>query len=294
MTETETVPPPKPDTAPQAAPSRRKLFVKRLIGAVVLFALGAGVVLYSTSLNTPVSVEPETSEITAVQQRLADLEARFDALSQKEQLPPPVIETALVDEAIRRMEDRLGQIETANADIRQIIQKRVSAAFAFRDVRDAAKEGRNFTSELAVLRAATTGDPALMAAEARLDPYAVTPPPSLPHLREALTAEEKKAPQEEAAPGSWPARLRKIFRPLISIRPLNDPRFEEVKKALDAGDGSKALEAARSLPDELKTRLASWQAQLEARLALDAALKELAASFMAPSPDPSSLQGNAP
>jgi len=119
---------------------------------------------------------------------------------------------------------------------------------------------------------------------AKLAPYAADPPPSLPQLREELAALESAAPpppDPNAAPTFWD-HVKRILQPLISVRPLHDPRFTDLETALASGDAQAALDASKFLPDEARPALALWQAKLEQRTALDNALRDFAARFAAP------------
>ncbi len=280
MTETEaSLPPPNPPSTPPSGEKRHVL--SHCLGIALACALVTAIFLYSTSLNHPVPEAPNGPDIAALEQRVDDLEARLTALGEKTPAPPsPVIETDIIDAAIKRIEDRLGQVEAAGAQDRNKIEKTIAAFFAIRDLRDAAKDGRAFASELAALRAATTGDAALAAAAAKLDAFAGAPPPSWSALRGSLAEAQKKAPLAEGQDDSFWAKVKRVFQPLVSVRPLRDPRFADLEKALEAQDSAAALAASGNLPAAVRETLGDWQAALESRMALDAAVQELSAPFM--------------
>jgi hypothetical protein len=144
---------------------------------------------------------------------------------------------------------------------------------------------------LAALRVAAADNTKILDLAAKLDPYAAGMTPTFAQLRDSLAIEEKAAPPPaaEGDVSSFEARFKTILQTLITVRPLHDPRFANLEKALDSGDGAGALEALKALPPEVQKSLSAWQAKLEARIDLDSALAALTAYFTTPSPQKGGL-----
>jgi len=275
MTETDT-PAAQTEQPQQALPKKH---FSHFMGVGLLCAVATGILLYSTNLNTPPKTPDAAPEISAMERKLEDMEARLAALAEKTAAPAPAVEPAFVDEAMKRIESRLTHLEASGSPSREMVQKMISAAFAFRDVREAAREGRPFAPSLAFVRAAAPEDAVLGDRAAKIEPFAAAPPPSWEGLRRALAEEEKNMPASDDGQDSFWARIKSFFRPLISIQPQH--RFKDIETALEARDGAAALAALQNLSEEEKQALASWRGKLDARLALDAAVQELSSHLAA-------------
>jgi hypothetical protein len=278
MTEPEN-PPSLPDLAsdPSVCRKGKSRFVWFFL--VVALLASAGYVIYSNYPRSGllVPVTQASPKLVALEQRLDVLETQLDkaARSQTDDTPAPVIEEVKKPKA---------SVESKEVQDQQTAQKVIATAFAFWDLREAAKEGRSFAPQLTALRTASVNSPATTELIARLEPYALEGAPTLSHLREALTAEEKAvpAPVVENATASFGARIMVALRPFVTVRPLHDVRFSDLEKALDSGNTLAALEAVKALPLDVQKSLAAWKTKLEARSAIDDAFLALSARSVTP------------
>lgn len=276
MTETET-PSDQTEQLQQVPPKKH---FSHFMGVGVLCAVATGIILYSTSLNAPSKTPEAALEIAAMQRRIENIEARLASLAERSEAPQASgADQAFMDEALKRVESRMAHLEVSGAPSREIVQKMIAAAFAFRDVREAAREGRPFPASLTSVRAAAPDDAALGDIAAKIEPFAAAPPPSWEGLGEALAEEEKNMPASAGQDSSFWGRVKQLFRPLISVQPLH--RFKDIKTALALQDGAAVLAALQNLSEEEKQSLAPWRGKLEARLALDAAVQELSSHLFA-------------
>ena len=275
------------EPTPRACGRRKIRWACRLLTAALLIGFGAAGVLYCP-LATPFLPPPtKPPERGALEQRVALLETRLNAPHEQAPTiaPPATSEPSALTETVKNLETRLAQVENKNGQERQATQKLIAAAFAFWDLRQTIQEGRAFAPQREALLAASSGDAVAAEELAKLAPYAATATPVLPRLREALTAAEAEIPAPvvtQDAAASWWARIRAALQPLVAVRSLHEPRFAALENALDSGDASAALDAVQALPDETRQGLTAWQAKLEARMAIDDALKTLSAHFTAP------------
>ncbi|MDR3423817.1 MAG: hypothetical protein P4M13_01890 [Alphaproteobacteria bacterium] len=281
MTENET--PVPPVSAPQKC-SRISRLARCFLG-IVLAGVAFAVLLYAPR-QPAVPVAQKAEEVAVLERRVDALESRLDALSAAAPVAPVAPQanagdTAALSESVKNLETRTAQIEEQGKQDRQATQKFLAAAFAFLDLREAAQAGQAFAPQLATLRAAAGGDAVIEEQAAKLDPYAAQPVPTILQLREALTSAEKTVPVaakvEAGAP--WWMRIKMAFQSLISVRSLHETRFVALEKALDSGDAQAALAAVKELPQEAQESLAAWQEKLEARIAVDDALRVLSAHF---------------
>jgi hypothetical protein len=272
--------------------SRRGLLIGVLSVALILACLGYVGLVYAPLVKSVVPPVLERQEIEGVKQRVDALERQFNAMVQSPvQAPQPVPESGAVAEDVKKLREL---VESREAVEQQAIKKGIAAAFSFWDLREEARAGRDFSLQLSALRAAGTGDAALSELVARLGPYSNGGTLTLPQLREIFLEDAKAAPAATPldATSFW-ARVKAALQPLISIRRVNDPRWSAILQALAAGDLPQAVEAAKVLPEELRTHFAPWVTRAQARIELDTTLKALASYFTTAAPaEP--VQENAP
>jgi hypothetical protein len=221
---------------------------------------------------------------------VAALETRLDALDTKVAAiplaPPPQAnapDTTALNESVKALEGQIAQIEKQGGQEQMAAQKFMAAAFAYWDLREEVKAGRAFAPQLAALQTAAAGFDAIEEQAAKLAPYAALAVPTIPQLRETLAREENSVPavtRTESAK-TWLDRIRVAMQSLITVRPLHDARFAALEKALDSGDARAALAAVKELPPEVQKNMSVWQEKLEARIAVDDAMRALSADFTA-------------
>jgi hypothetical protein len=246
-----------------------------LLLAVLLGSLGYAAYMRYPRQGLLVPVTQVSPKLVALEQRLDMLEAQLSKVL------PPGGDLTPPNEEVKKPKT---PAENKEAQDQQTTQKLIASAFAYWDLREAAKTGHSFAPQLAALRAATVNSPATSDLITRLEPYALEGALTLPQLREALRAEERTAPLPvaENAPTSFGARVKTALQPFVSIRPLRDERFANLEKAFDSGSAPAALEAVKALPENLQQHLALWRAKLEARIAVDDAFLVLSARIITP------------
>jgi len=232
----------------------------------------------------------EATKIDEVDQRLAAVEKQLGAAVPAQATGAPIPLGPLTEEV-----DKLkAQVENKDSQTQMVAQKFVAEAFAFWDLRDAVRIGQPFAPELAILRNAAAGHAEILDLTAKLDAYALLPTATISQLRESFATESKAAVSSSAEPLTFLDRVKAMLAPLISFRSIHDVRFAAVEKALDSGNGAAALEAVKALPEDLQKGLSAWQARLEARVALDDAIRAIGAHFTTPPAAPAAAAAQAP
>ncbi len=275
-----------PSSKPDACRAGKSLFIWFLAGLALLTGLGYLAALHYPQQGVLVPVEQKSSRVDLLEQRIGDVEKRLDDLSS--QPPPSFGDAAQINEEIKTLK---ALIEAKDVKNHRTPQDFVAAAFAFWDLREAAKTGKPFSLQLAALRSISKGDAKLSAFVDRLAPFAVAVPPTWNQLLVRLKAEEKNAPlpAAETETDSFKARALATLKSLITVRPLGDPRFTPLEKALDAADAVAATEALNALPPDARSALELWAADLKLRAELDETLQLLTVYFST-----LSQEGNAP
>ena len=249
----------------------------RILLGIALVAAAGYVALACISWQTPVGVV-ESGKLGAIEQRLDAVEKQLGSAVPTQATGSPIPLGPLTEEV-----DKLkAQVENKDSQNQMIAQKFIAEAFAFWDLREAVRGGLSFAPQLAALRTAAAGNAQILDVAAKLDAYALVPPLTIAQLRESFAAEAKTAASPAVEPISVWEKIKALLAPLISMQPLHDPRFASVERALEFGNAAAALEAVRALPDDLQKGLATWQAKLEARIALDDAVQALATRFTTP------------
>jgi hypothetical protein len=198
-----------------------------------------------------------TSELGALDQRIATLEAALPALS--------------------------GAIDRGAATA-----KSGAAAIAFANLRDAVRAGRPYAAELAAVR--------VLAPEAEdlgvLPAYADTGIATLPELARAL----QKAAEASLAPPPPPAPAQASFldsviasaKSAVTVRRIDaspgagpGATLAAAETHLNQGELAAAVKEVDALPEPSRAAFAGWLADAQARLSADAALSQLESALLA-------------
>jgi len=259
------------DTAPSSPPSkcadRKKCWLWGLLIIFILAGAGSVALKQCPFLYPP----PSLPHIAALEKRIEILESHTN------QSAPDSGLTNKID----ALQNQIAQLQ--NQTNQQISSRKIiSETLAFLDMRDAARQGKSFTESLAALRVACGDDASLGEPLAKLEPYATDVPPTLAQLRETLATQEAAITPEPEFNPNFLDRLKTIFRPLISVRPLHDAHYAALESALDSGDAQAALTAFTALPETAQKNLATWQSKLQARAALEEALRHLTTALTIP------------
>ncbi|MDD3029163.1 MAG: hypothetical protein PHS57_02640 [Alphaproteobacteria bacterium] len=277
MTDIEENTPPPQEDAP-ARQSHKGLVVLVAVGLLAAAVCTAGGWLYMT--------DGALFQNNERAQRLDALDHRLDALESA--LNAALASTASTPEALAALEEKFqymkAQIEEKNTRANQPVQEAVIATLAFWDLRDAAKDGQPFDEPLARLRVAFADNPSLDPVLRKLVPFASSKTPTFDQLQDVLVLKEADIPVESDNDASWITKIKRIFRPLITVKPRQDPRFSPLEEALASQDPQRLHTALDSLPEQARAALAPWAADVDKRLALDAILKELNTAFSVLSP----------
>ena len=311
MTETPLLPPPDPDpevTAPAPGPPRRNVVPwLYAIGFIVL----ASAIIYLWQFPTT-SDEPARNEaaIQAVEQRLADTDARLSRLEQR-----PVADigkinarldavdgrtadvaqlTARLDTLSGRIESLSGRDQTGLDGIKQQISALTARVAAIETSNESTATVSRRLDGVAKLQEASfalaTGKPVgdLPGAPDALARYAHAPPPTESELRLRFPQAESAAlaapqPNEDNAP--FIDRVWDRAQNLVTVRRgqqtlAGNPAsviLTRAQTALDAGDLASAASIVGSLKGPPKDAMASWLADANALLNARAALAQLAA-----------------
>jgi hypothetical protein len=267
---------------PDACGKKKHCFVLILSAFVLLATFGYAAILHYPQPGVLVPVAQNPPDFSVLERRIDALETQIKALNEPVPASQAASDSPSLSDEVRTLK---AQIQNKDAQDRQTMQKFVAAAFAFWDLRELAEDGRIFVPQFAALRAVSADDPEISEWVAKLEPYAAVATPTLTQLRDSLALEEKAAPAPvaEGENSTFMSRIMALLRPLVSVRPLHDPRFADLEKALDSGDAAAAIEALNALPDDVRKSLAAWQSKLGARASLDTILLALEARFTTPS-----------
>jgi uroporphyrinogen-III synthase len=228
-----------------------------------------------------------------LEKRMDSLEARMKALTEIPSVENQgaVAEPALSDE-IKNLQTQIAALQNQRTQDRQSSRKAIGTALAYWNLREAAKDGRDFSVYLTTLRSSVSDDSVLTEQTSKLIPLSTQVIPALPQLGEELKAQEPNIYQAQSdAQLTIEERLKKIFQPLISIHPLHDIRYTILEKALNDGDDEAASAAFKNLPNETQKTLSSWQEKLNLRMTLNDNLRDLDQSFSV-SPTPTNNAGD--
>lgn len=255
----------------------KRCLIRALLGLALLASIGFAASFYFPRESIAPQAQ-DSHELDALKQRLDALEIQVKNPNQVPSAAQTTDNTASLNGEILKLKN---EVENKSSQNERAAQKLIAAAFAFWDLREEARQGHAFAPQLSALLAASADNPEVSEAAAKLSPYASEGVPTVPLLNETLAEEENTAPppRVDSDSATMGERIKMIFRPLISVRPLHDKRFSALNKALDSNDAPQALEAFNALPEDLRKDLAGWQAKLEARIDLDATLKALTAHF---------------
>ncbi|MCE1235379.1 MAG: uroporphyrinogen-III synthase [Hyphomicrobiales bacterium] len=191
-----------------------------------------------------------------------------------------------LDKTLEATEGRVGLVESKVAEIEVGAAKAAKAqteavfAVALADLKSAVDAGRPFGPELDVVkRAAPEGLPML----APLDGFAAAGVPSVTRLREDLPKIARAMIDAvDGAPkdASLFDRMWSHAAHAVRIRPAGETagegvgeKISRIESRMVGGDLPAALAAWKDLPEAARKASATWGAALEARVAVDAALK---------------------
>ena len=283
---------PETKTAPIAAAKKKRCWPWFMLCIIILAAAMAAALIHSPWAQrvgyVPVAGGENAqtiADLAALQQRVQILEHRLDTLKETPvaQEAPQTgnsADVAALNDTVKNLQAQITQLQNQS-------QKSLAAAMAFWDLRDVARGGRPFATQLAALRAASAGDAATTEQAARLDAYATSGAPTFAQLRDVLVQTEPAAadaPLPESP--TWRQRLQSLLQNLVSVHPLNDPQFAALENALNASDGLAASEAFKALPMNAQQHLAAWREKFDARMTVDDALHALQMHFSAVSDRP--------
>ncbi len=263
--------------APEACCVKKSPRCFRIFLGVAFIAAAGYIALATSSWQTPSGVA-EPVKTGTIEQRLEAVERQLGSAVPAQATSSPVPLGPLTEEV-----DKLKtQVENNDSQSQMFAQKLVAEAFAFWDLREAVRDGRSFAPQLAALRNAAAGHAEILALTAKLDAFALLPPLTVKQLRDSFAVDFKAATAEATSQLSFWERVKALFAPLLSVRPLHDARFAAVEMALDAGYPAAALEAVKALPEDAQKSVAAWRLKLEARVALDEAVQALSDRFTTP------------
>jgi hypothetical protein len=227
------------------------------VGALAAAGPGEGADLSGT-------LEPVLSRINALNDRIAAVEGAAGSASG-------------TDPRLDLIAQRLGELEASLADMQAgeaqpapdpaSSPDRAEQALAYADLAAAAGGSGSFAPELAELRRVWADAPGLEALHA----HARNGAPSRERLSAQLPGDELDAVSGETQ--VW-------FGVLRIARAGEDPGpGDALRAALDAGDLEAAVAGARALEDPARTVIDPWLEDAEARLQVDAALREMRAAL---------------
>jgi hypothetical protein len=282
--ETTSAPPPRAPTAPAyplattpvAASAKRSALggVPVVIWVLLIISLTAplweGSVLPALGIHSPgeraaarsiAAVAQQDVRLTVLEQRLAAATAQLDAVRQ--------------------------QVATGTRDAAEAATQ--ARAVAMLRLADRLHGSSPFIAELTVLRT-TGGDAgALQPILTLLVPYAASGVPSLDQLQRELQSLNDAVTHavRQANPGSW--------KDIINWTGLNgaqppaaiDPSLRAIRQAqirLGTGDITGAIEQAGQVEDIYQAEVADWVIEAKARIAADAALRQIDAMIAHPPP----------
>jgi len=308
-----------PATASTNPPARSCLRKKRICLIVVLiFSLvAAGGFFCPWLLRTRAVVSPDPSQIDqklagveqqiqSINNRLDDVNARMSketaspSAAQNEENPASAKTLARIQSDMTTLSSVVAglQVEVKHAGnavaaTQQAAQSSLASAIAFIQLRAATEAGRGFVTELAVLRRTAPDDNRFHEILENLKPYADKGPPTLTTLREEFMDLEAPASAaiDRSVAQNWWQRIRAELKGLVSIRPLHGggaaDALTTAENALDAGHPDEAVAAVKTLPQDAQDILRDWLAKIQARMAVDASLRELSDRFAALAGSPS-------
>ena len=219
------------------------------------------------------------TRVAAAEERLTGLDpTRFEAL---------LAEVGSLSQEIADLDQRLSRVEDAPA-VAEAAQ-RTAEIMAIGVLRSVANRGEPFKAELDLVGALGVEHPAL----AVLAPEAEAGTPTAEALGEAFQPEVMDAilaATEAVAPdANFLDRMVGGVRSLVSVRPASPIEgttpvaiVSRIRGALVSGDLVAAAAEWDSLPEAGKAASADWAGRLKARIAIDAAMNDLAAT-LAPS-----------
>ncbi|MGE0724095.1 MAG: COG4223 family protein [Alphaproteobacteria bacterium] len=251
-------------------------------------ALTADLAMLRDEVTAAATVNPDSP--LAVAAVVRDLRARLDAADTRLAALDPgridaiAIELGNVSRMLAAIDQRLGRVEAAPGIADQA--KRTAEIMAIGMLRGTAGRGEPFDGELDLVAALGVEHPALTT----LAPLAQNGTPTAadlaasfdPAVMDAILAATEAIP----ADANFFDRMVGGVRSLVNVRPAGPIEgatpvaiVSRIRAALLAGDLATASTEWQALPDDGKAASADWAAQLEARIAVDRALDQLATAF---------------
>lgn len=282
MEETEKKAPP-----PQICLCRKRPVLSAFVVLALLIGTAGLALVYAPLPPFSTLFEGKTGALDALERRVDALEAEIRGF--RETRPDPLANAPLLtapEESplgaeIKSLRER---IENEGKEDARLMQRAVAAALTFSALKEDAQNGRGFEERLTTLRALMADNPKVLDLASTMEPFAKEPPLTVAQLTEAFRIEEKNARHlpESTEKTSWLDRIKNILRPLISVTRVNSERFAPVREALERSKARAALDAVKALSEDVAQGLGPWKEKLEARVALDDAVHEMAAVLMTP------------
>ena len=276
QTEHTPAPPLSPTAGSGPAPRSKFADVPPLVWAILVVSLSAP--LWEGAVLSIFGIHSSSERVAAqTAARLAQQDARLIALEQ-------------------RIASTTTQVEAMRADLALATQRAAQAttdarALALLRLADALRGAAPFDTELSVARGLGGGGK-LQPVLTQLMPYAATGAPTQDQLMRDLRVlhDSLERAIQQANPGS-------SWRDLINWTGLNgaqtpaqiDPNLRAARLALAqlaAGDITAAVDQASQVNDAFQADFADWVTEAKARLAADAALREIGTTVTRPAGTP--------
>ncbi len=245
-------------------------------------------------------------KIDAVNARVDDITTRLDNMAS----PPPAApsgdnnggknsadiartqsDLVALSAAVSGLQGEMKQVSDLAATTRTQTQSSLAEALSFMQLREAAASGHSFASSLTALQTAAKNDSAASQFIEELAPYADKGVPTAVMLREQLAAVTGETEQaiSKAEAQNWWQRVLAELKGLVSIRSVHDASSPNdvlamMQNDLLHDDLAAALDRMKNLPAEAQKTLEDWNAQAEARLKIDQALRAIADHLAIPAP----------
>jgi hypothetical protein len=228
--------------------------------------------------------------VTELQTRLAAIEERLTAFDPA-RLDALAAEVGNLSQEVADLDQRLARVEEA-PEVAEAA-RRTAEIMAVGVLRTAANRGEPFKAELDLIDALGVEHPGL-ATLAPLADAGVPTPATLREDFETNVMDAILAATEAVPPGAnFIDRMVGGVRSLVSVRPAGPIEgttpvaiVSRVRANLQSGELEAAAAEWDSLPESGKSVSAAWAERLKARIALDAAMNEIAASLAPAAPAP--------
>jgi uroporphyrinogen-III synthase len=274
---------------PMQRKSRTRKIGWTVLTIVVLSGIGA-VALTQCALFHDILLGAENAHVAqnidVLEDRVRMLESAQKAEATTVVAPENNAAVSGLAENVRNLQAQVAQLQDARAHDKQNTQKDIAAAFAFWNLRSAVDDGRRYAAPLGALQSSfddtLKNDPAVTESLTVLFTSA-TGVETYNQLHDEVAAHEPALDTvSDADISGWVTHISRIMHSLISIRPSHSPAFDNLENGLANSDGQSASTAFDSLPVEARTALSTWHEKLKARVAVDDAMRTLAAKLAIP------------